>query len=75
MTQWQPIETAPRDETEILLFHADAARWPYSDSGMVIGFSSTVSAVYWFQYEFDSHHIHPSPTHWMPLPQPPEDAS
>ena len=61
MSEWQPIETAPRDGTDILvgyttgeicILHFDAATFAWWDH---LG-----------AYEF------PDPTHWMPLPPPPE---
>ena len=60
--QWQPIETAPKDGTVVLLGRADY----YPKSG------------YWVEHEFqdwwgwDRDRACP-PTHWMPLPEPPQD--
>ena len=69
MTGWRPIESAPRDDTRILVWRPRASefcpnvgvdRWrminckkPYEGWAM----SSTVS----------------QPTHWMPLPPPPQE--
>jgi hypothetical protein len=76
MTDWQPIETAPRDRTRILLWGAlhgpkcdGDGKW---ERGEVAG--SRVSLGYfgnalWQTGTFNSP---PSPTHWMPLPTPPK---
>jgi hypothetical protein len=66
---WQPIETAPKDETPILVFNGhrmQVAQW--------IGIPSFISG--WFID--DSKHgprlIRGSlPTHWMPLPEKPNE--
>ena len=63
--QWQPIETAPKDETEILLF---CSAGPLSDMGLC----------YWRDDEqmtgwtWGAGNRFNNPTHWMPLPAPPD---
>jgi hypothetical protein len=75
MNEWQPIETAPKDGM-ILLFRPTAPKWgmvsegkwdaqphhkkpnPYWEMWLKIG-STTDSRRH-------------DPTHWMPLPEPPE---
>lgn len=61
---WQPIETAPKDGREIILFDPDY--FPRS------GFEGRYSApgANWFS-SFGSP---VEPTHWMPLPEPPSDS-
>lgn len=62
LPQWQPIETAPKDNTPILVptnAHSDGiviVRW-YTYNGLAA----------WRDWDEDVHF----PTHWMPLPQPP----
>lgn len=75
MSQWQPIETAPQDGTEILLGHWFAEgngywgdpRWLWQASGRIDEEGVWV--------DFVDDHINPvnfrSVTHWMPLPKPP----
>jgi len=57
MSEWQPIKTAPTDGTDILI---------YNEMGFIVEA--------WYQKD---HWAHPfgvesiEPTHWMPLPPPP----
>jgi hypothetical protein len=77
--EWQPIDTAPRDGTEVLLFIPNAEpririghyvvtqKFTYDEHGKKVG-----PITYWFSYERSVRlrlDIHPS--HWMPLPEPP----
>ena len=62
-SEWQPIETAPVDETEILVYSefygvAKAKRW----KGLVY------EAV---TYTTCCRDYYDDVTHWMPLPEPP----
>ena len=69
---WLPIETAPRDETRVLVGWADdghsvviAFYGPkYSAHGVNYG-NSWGHGIGW------QHQFHKPPTHWMPLPDPP----
>jgi hypothetical protein len=66
--KWQPIETAPKDGTEVLIFqrikdqgekdllHLAVASWEGSY------WDDRIDMPPW-----------PKPTHWMPLPDPPND--
>ena len=60
-SQWQPIETAPKDGTSILLgwsgVDAQCGRWVRS--GYRNGFWADHGAIF------------TNPTHWQPLPAPP----
>lgn len=67
---WKPIETAPKDGTAILTWkhgwrEVEKCRYiPPLKTG------SYESAGYWeLVHAFSEEH----PTHWMPLPEPPED--
>lgn len=79
MTDWQPIETAPRDGT-VILFLTEESRvesgcWVDaeilgSDAGWLSGSGWTMPG----RSFGDPRHHHPPidpPTHWMPLPAPP----
>ena len=68
MIKWQPIETAPKDETLILGFDPNAdcpiyvIRW--------FSLNDETGPGYWIEAggeEYESW----NPTHWMPLPKPP----
>ncbi len=59
MSAWQPIETAPRDGAHILVW----------DSLRKIPVPAQFDGVYIAHFLGDKV-IHP--THWMPLPQPPQ---
>ena len=63
--RWQPIETAPKDGTEVLMFCAFVdemvtALWSYNNWSLV------QCGVY-----ADDSYLFSDPTHWMPLPAPP----
>lgn len=63
--EWQPIETAPKDGTKILSFEDDefaVVWWQLDRWGKEGQWSVTASRGGWYL----------SPTHWMPLPNPPE---
>lgn len=62
MRSWQPIESAPRDGSDVLLGHKDSV-WV----DCWITYSSTADAGYWAD---DSNG---EATHWQPLPDPPKE--
>ena len=61
MTEWQPIETAPKDGTEMLAFWNRSNVYGIAsfDDGRWADETGEVSA----------------PTHWMPLPEPPAEGA
>jgi hypothetical protein len=78
---WQPIETAPKDGTPVLVFSPHA---PFSDPTNIIvakfdTWRSDPNGEYsWWSYCESvladiSGQIEPEPTHWMPLPPPPTE--
>ena len=86
--EWQPIETAPKDGTVIILArgcrvtvgHWEPERWPigaeyHSSTGEYLGTFETGECIdaWWYSEDggFDDENL---PTHWMPLPPPPEGA-
>lgn len=65
MSKWQPIETAPRDGTWILLQAKGSvipviARWGIGEIGKDC----------WVDGDFSPCPYAPKATHWMPLPEP-----
>jgi Protein of unknown function (DUF551) len=69
--QWQPIETAPKDGTDVLLYLPDAD--PPVRLGRYVAQGVTRSG-HWFSYAGrvksprDREIV---PSHWMPLPEAP----
>lgn len=62
MSEWQPISTAPKDGTIILLYIPRAFTYPTKP-----GYWWKQHG-YWRAYGPDAIR----PTHWMPLPEPPQ---
>ena len=64
MSEWQPIETAPRD--------SNILGWNQFDGVLVyrpMYYGSNNSAGW--DAVFDDENLADDPTHWMPLPEPP----
>ena len=75
---WQPIETAPR-ETELLVGRWINADWRLCQSGLYFdeGNEREGEPANWYWHcDWDAAGVtdNEGPTHWMPLPQPPEVA-
>ena len=70
MTEWQPIETAPKDGTPVLLWpFAPQDFWAgYAPQEVCLGFNALDEG--WFNPE---QRCAFEPTHWMPLPAPPHE--
>lgn len=75
MSDWQPIETAPKDGTFILAvvagFTPAVARWEYhyGEGSFEYLDPESLAAYEHFQAYIDSSDPW-APTHWMPLPEP-----
>lgn len=68
MSNWKPIETAPKDGTEVLLY------WPLEGLGDLhskIKIGSWHSDAWGWQDRFCRSYTD-APTHWQPLPDPPK---
>ena len=80
--QWQPIETAPKDGTEILLARGDRVssgawyEWEetcseyHASTGVYLGQSIQGGGAMWMSQDGGFTDEEP-PTHWMPLPSAP----
>jgi len=66
MSEWQPIETAPKDGTGILVCDAAIA----GGSMNVVSYTNEDWPQVWETQEFSVYHVDAF-THWMPLPEPP----
>lgn len=70
MTEWQPIETAPKDGREFLAVNAHHAGVSYR----VVYFDDDAKEPYIWRVEDSQagfNHHKDFFTHWMPLPEPP----
>lgn len=70
MSEWKPIETAPKDETDVLLYRT----WDLKKTlpPIVAGWFDNYGYAGWCSHEKPDHFIEGTPTHWMPLPEPPK---
>lgn len=78
---WQPIETAPKDGTDILVHDNDAPGLPTGradacwagNTAVAAWWSDDSSIGHWVCYmdRVSDPDLHFTPTHWMPLPEPP----
>jgi Protein of unknown function (DUF551) len=76
--EWQPIETAPKDGSAILLYSPKHGTveggWDQVDGG---GHPENGPSIYWWasRYVVFEDGPYDAPTHWMPLPAPPDHAA
>ena len=71
--EWQPIETAPKDGTTILV--ANGNEGGYDTEPFQIGSASwdkSYSGFHWLSNACCDGVSYYVPTHWMPLPEAPE---
>jgi hypothetical protein len=76
MMKWQPIETAPKDGTRVILFRPTARSWAQIITGKFnLDIYASKMRPYWDTdiaiLEGKSATRSNAPTHWMPLPEPP----
>jgi hypothetical protein len=78
VTEWQPIETAPKDGTVVLLCRVTGRRGPEVHPGAWCPDEVGDGDYPWLFWEkLNASQVKPNgwdadiPTHWMPLPAPP----
>ena len=69
MSEWQPIETAPKDGTKILMYYPQPNIGTRKAMAISIGAWHLKGAA-WHR-EGGKKIRYTLPTHWMPLPSPP----
>lgn len=76
---WQPIETAPKNKTTILVWNGDVhfayyeqTKYTHFTGWFVLNNGDYYDGGYGRDYKMGEDADLPLPTHWMPLPAPPE---
>lgn len=73
--QWRPMDEEPPHTMRVLLFKPEAyhPEWDGADYGISVGYFSNGE----WRDQGTNHDAfeYTAPTHWMPLPPPPEDKS
>ncbi len=73
MSEWQPIETAPKDGTRVLAFDGSQIITVDYQEPSYIGVNNHIKIEEsWVQISDSGRATDFYPTHWMPLPGPPE---
>ncbi len=70
MTDWQPIETAPRDGTKIIAWRPAVG---VADTMYYAEYEGLTGGAWHWADDGDAPHVERQPTHWMPLPPPPKE--
>lgn len=76
--KWQPIETAPKDGTEIIAWGIRFGSWGYTEdrkcwTGVKWDRGNWERPGNWFETRATPQYSAGfKPTHWMPLPEPPK---
>ena len=67
MTDWKPIESAPRDGTPVLVWLKKTSLGSHVHAAMLRPKGKPSTIGHHFQFDVGE------PTHWMPIPDPPEE--
>ena len=76
--KWQPIDTAPRDSSRVLVANKNSyGEWRVHEAWWAIPYDGAPQEYGWWCHDGDGclldDSIHPcGATHWMPLPSPPK---
>lgn len=70
MSKWQPIETAPKDGTSVLLWFPSRQGYVGRQDCVPCHWSEWGGGVW--ENATSGHMQSDTPTHWMPLPAPPQ---
>jgi hypothetical protein len=73
LSEWQPIETAPRDGSHFIAAGPSNRLTRHSRNGWIVGAARWGKDIYREQFIF-SFNCRVCPTHWMPFPEPPNSA-
>lgn len=77
--EWQPIETAPKDGREIIVYGVRRGDWGYTDDESTWTGARWSAGSYGFPGSWLESKARPNystgftPTHWIPLPAPPTE--
>ena len=85
MSEWQPIETAPKNRKVLAAYQNTLGKWrivtacyhtelDWSDDHDLSAEESEFAPAAWYEESDSADSIYPTsapPTHWMPLPAPP----
>ena len=69
--EWQPIETAPKDGTVVLVWYNNGIK-DHSPLSSHVRKAAWIDDAEFWQIDGVGGNIEHIPTHWMPLPNPPE---
>jgi hypothetical protein len=70
--EWRPIETAPKDGKQVLIYSGDRCdNCPAQTSGITVAFWEDGMWICGNMANGTPVYLKHTPSHWMPLPQPP----
>lgn len=80
MSEWQPIETAPKDGTVLILWNGatlGTGSWEAyarDELGNAIGINTEdqPDCIDRWEWTGEGFETSPAPTHWQPMPEPPD---